>query len=98
MAQDAVLRRLETLADAAHRLPEEVKARHPHIPWEQVYRFRNVAAHDYERIELERVWEVIETHLPPLKRAIASEITPLTKQRRAAPASRQERPGRTRTA
>jgi uncharacterized protein with HEPN domain len=79
MAQDAVLRRLETLADAAHRLPEEIKAHHPHIPWDRVYGFRNVAAHDYERIEMEQVWDVIETHLPSLKLAIAAEITPLSK-------------------
>ncbi len=33
MVQDAVLRRLETLADAASKLSEPLKARHPDIPW-----------------------------------------------------------------
>ncbi len=84
MVQDAVLRRLETLADATHRLPEELKARHPHIPWDQIYKFRNVAAHDYERIDVQLVWTVVSTHLPPLKQALAGEITPLPKGGRRA--------------
>ena len=65
---------------------ETVKARHPDIPWEQIYRFRNVAAHDYERIALERIWEVVRTHLPPLERAIAAEIKPIAQPRRVEPA------------
>ena len=43
--QDAVLRRLETLADAASHLSEVVKARHAEIPWRQISDFRNVLAH-----------------------------------------------------
>lgn len=74
MVQDAVLRRLETLADATHRLQDEPKARHAHSPWEQIYRFRTVAAHAYETIDLPRIWEVVERHIPPLKQAIAAEI------------------------
>jgi len=45
MVQDAVLRRLETLAEAANRLSAELKVRHPGIPWRAIHGFRNVAAH-----------------------------------------------------
>ena len=74
IVQDAVLRRLETLADAAHKLSDVLKARHPDIPWPAVYRFRNVAAHAYETIDLERAWEVIERHLAPLQRVVEEEL------------------------
>ncbi len=43
MVQDAVLRRLENLADASHRLSPGLKARHPQIPRREVYGFRNIA-------------------------------------------------------
>ena len=36
LVQDAVLRRLETLAEAAGRLSPETKERHPEIPWREV--------------------------------------------------------------
>ena len=73
--QDAVLRRLETLADAASKLPEQLKSRHPEIPWREVYRFRNIAAHAYEYVGIERVWEIVRDHLPPLKRAVTEELS-----------------------
>ena len=59
IVQDAVLRRLETLADATSKLSDALKARHPEIPWPQVYGFRNIAAHAYESLDLSRVWEII---------------------------------------
>jgi uncharacterized protein with HEPN domain len=80
MIQDATLRRLETLADACHHLPDELKARHPLVPWNRIYRFRNVAAHAYEGINLEVTWQIIEDELPSLKRAIAAEIEPRPKR------------------
>lgn len=74
MIQDAVLRRLETLTDAAHRLPESMKQRHPQIPWREVRGFRNIAAHAYEGIDLTRVWEIVREHLEPLKKVVEAEI------------------------
>jgi uncharacterized protein with HEPN domain len=53
--QDAVLRRLEILADATAQLGTELKDRHPDIPWREVYGFRNIAAHAYLDVDLERV-------------------------------------------
>jgi uncharacterized protein with HEPN domain len=74
MMQDAVPRRLETLADATRQLSDPLKARHPEIPWWQVYGFRNIAAHAYEDIDLGRVWEIVTTYLPPLKAAVEQEL------------------------
>jgi uncharacterized protein with HEPN domain len=72
--QDAVLRRLETLADAAGHLSDALKARHPHVPWRQIVAFRNVLAHAYTTIRLDRVWEAITADLQALKTAVASEL------------------------
>lgn len=73
--QDAVLRRLETIADATHRLSPDLKERHPEVPWQQVYGFRNIAAHAYEKLDLRRVWEIVEHYLPPLKTVVDDELS-----------------------
>lgn len=73
--QDAVLRRLETLADAVNRLPDSLKSRHPTISWRGIYGFRNIAAHVYEQIDLARVWEVVENYLPELKAVVDQELS-----------------------
>lgn len=40
----------------------------------EVYGFRNIAAHAYLDIDLERVWEIVTDHLPPLRTAVQEEL------------------------
>ncbi len=79
MVHDAAMRRLETLGDAASQLSDELKLRHPATPWREIRGFRNVAAHDYQHIDLSRVWDTIERHLPALKTVVEAEIKRLAK-------------------
>ena len=72
--QDAVLWRLQTLAEATGKLSPEIKDRYPTIRWRAVYGFRNVAAHAYLELHLEEVWEIVEVHLPALKMAVDAEL------------------------
>lgn len=72
--QDAVLRRMETLADAAGHLSDTLKARHPEIPWRAIGDFRNVLAHGYMEIRLDRVWQAVVDDLPVLRTVILAEI------------------------
>lgn len=74
IVQDAVLRRLETLANAANRLSDDLKARHPEIRWRAIYGFRNIAAHGYLELDVTRVWATIEVHLPALKSIVIKEL------------------------
>ncbi len=74
LVQDAVLRRLETLADAAGKLPQPIRDRHPEIPWRDVQDFRNVAAHAYTEIDLEVVWRIVVDDLPLLRLAVEQEL------------------------
>ncbi len=72
--QDAVLRRMETLADAAAHLSDDLKARHPQIRWRQVSDFRNLLAHGYTEIRLDQVWQAIIQDLPALKAVVDDEL------------------------
>lgn len=71
--QDAVLRRLETAADAASRLSRELKARHPAIPWRQIGAFRNILAHGYMDLDLDQVWQAVANDLTALRTVIDEE-------------------------
>ncbi|MEL6501395.1 MAG: HepT-like ribonuclease domain-containing protein [Cyanobacteria bacterium J06623_1] len=70
--QDAVVRNLETLADATQRLPTEWKSKYSHINWRKVADFRNFLAHQYLDISLEIIWNVIQEQIPELKDCINS--------------------------
>lgn len=70
----AVARRLEIISEASRRLPEELKARHPSIPWRQMAAAGNVYRHDYEDVAARDVWDTVQLALPPLRRAIEQEL------------------------
>jgi uncharacterized protein with HEPN domain len=68
--QDAVIHRLELIGEAAGKLPAEVTAAMPTVPWAQIKGMRNLMVHQYWEISLKRVWAVVQNDLPPLIAAI----------------------------
>ena len=77
LIQDAVIRNLEIIGEAAKRVDEEYRAAHSQIPWRGMAALRDVLIHQYEGIELERVWAVVEGDLPMIKQAIAAVLPSL---------------------
>lgn len=80
MAVDACLRTLEIIGEATRRLPEEVRALDPEIPWRQMIALRNVVAHEYDRINLPVVWKTIQRDLPGIESRLA-RIEAIQRQR-----------------
>jgi uncharacterized protein with HEPN domain len=70
----AVTRCLEIISEASRRLPDDLKLRHPTIPWRQMAGAGNVYRHDYEDVAARYVWETIQRDLPPLRIVIEREI------------------------
>ena len=70
MAQDAVLRNFQVIGEATKQISEATRQRHPDIPWRQIAGFRDVLIHDYMGVNLRRVWNVIDQHLPQLEEAV----------------------------
>ena len=71
LLQDAVVRRLGIISEAAKHVPQEVRARYPDVPWRTMAGLRDVLIHEYFAVILKRVWEVITTDLPTVKPLLA---------------------------
>ncbi len=70
MRQDAIIRKLEIIGEAAKRLDDTVKALAPEIPWRQVAGMRDRLIHAYFGVDLALVWAVVGNELPLLRVAI----------------------------
>ena len=68
---DSVIRNLEIIGEAAKRLPEDFKTRHPEIAWHRIVGLRNRIVHNYFGIDLDIVWEILQRELPELKEKIS---------------------------
>jgi len=64
--QDAVIRRLEIIGEAARRIPEESRALLPELPWKRIVGMRNFLIHEYDGLDIGVIWDTVKTHLPEL--------------------------------
>lgn len=72
---DAALRNLQTLSEATQRLPDDLKAGCPDIPWRAISGFRNILVHNYlGEIDPLTVSTVIEQQLNPLESCIRAML------------------------
>lgn len=73
--QQAVILNLIVLGEAATKLAAEAPefvAAHPSVPWRQMRGMRNRMAHGYFEIDLDVVWETVQTSLPELERQLTA--------------------------
>jgi uncharacterized protein with HEPN domain len=64
--QNAVIRSLVVIGEAAAKVSPAVRAAHPEIPWREVTGMRHRLIHDYGEVRLAIVWTVVRDHLGPL--------------------------------
>ncbi len=72
--QNAILRRITIIGEATKRLSKDFRGQHPTIPWKEIAGMRDVITHDYDEVDLDEVWTVINKNLPQL----LDYIEPLT--------------------
>ncbi len=69
LVQDAVIRNLEVVGEAARNIERDHPAfatAHPDVPWEEMYLMRNRVAHGYFSVDLGIVWQTLQLELPKL--------------------------------
>lgn len=70
----AVTRALEVAGEAAKRLPEDVRARHPGIPWRLMAGMRDRLIHGYDTVDLDILWLTITQDAPAIREPLAEVI------------------------
>ena len=69
-----VERGVEIISEASRRLTDELKARHPEIPWAKVAGIGNVLRHEYEGISAPLMWKLVQDDLTPLEQVCREEL------------------------
>ncbi len=71
----AVTRCLEIVSEATRHLPQDLRDRHPDLPWRAIAGIGNVYRHEYDNVAEEIVWRTIQHSLAPLLEAIERELS-----------------------
>jgi uncharacterized protein with HEPN domain len=70
----AVERQLLVIGEASHHLTDEMKNTHTKIPWKRMIGLRNILAHEYGEILIERIWYIAKNNIPELIANIKSLV------------------------
>lgn len=79
--QSAILYQIIVMGEAAKRLSPEIRATTSHVPWKEIAGMRDILAHQYDRININTLWDVIQRDIVELEALImplieANENTP----------------------
>ena len=62
----ALLHLITVLGEAASRVPMSSRSAYPGIPWRDMIGMRNMVIHGYDVVDLDILWETVQTDLPGL--------------------------------
>ena len=68
--QSAVLYQIAIMGEAVKRLSPEFRRQSTEIPWTAMAGMRDKLIHDYEGVDVERVWLTLQTSIPSLLQSI----------------------------
>lgn len=75
MMQDAVIRNIEIMGEAAKGVSQITRGTHPEIPWKKIAGIRDRVIHGYFRVDLDIVWEVVDKELPRLREQVGAILS-----------------------
>lgn len=64
--QDAVVRNLEVIGEAAKNISSKLRKQQPKLPWKDMAGLRDKLIHHYFGINYDIVWNIVEKQLPAL--------------------------------
>ena len=77
LVRDAVERNIERISEATRHLPDDMKAKHPNIPWSQIAAIGNVLRHAYQVVDDRTIWDTVKRDVPPFKAAVEALLIAL---------------------
>lgn len=70
MRQDAVIRQLEIIGEAANKLSDDFRNAHPDFPIKEAVRMRNFLIHGYDEVDIDIVWKTIQQDIPSIQKVL----------------------------
>lgn len=64
----AVCMTLINIGELVKILDDDIKTQHKSIPWREISGMRDIVAHKYQTLKMERVWNTVRKDIPEFKK------------------------------
>jgi uncharacterized protein with HEPN domain len=79
-ATAALERFLEIVGEAVKRLPPDLRALHPEVPWKEIAGTRDRLSHGYDDVNHRILWNAVQNDVPVLLTAVEQMLRELDNQ------------------
>ena len=70
LIQTWIIHHLQIVGEAARAISQNLKEQYPDISWRDAADLRNLVVHEYFRINIDIIWDIVENDIPILKEQI----------------------------
>jgi uncharacterized protein with HEPN domain len=67
LLQHGICMSILSIGECANRLSDEFTEKYNEIQWIQIVAVRNIAAHSYQKLNMEQIWEAVVSDIPQLR-------------------------------
>ena len=68
--QDAIIRSFEVIDETVKMMDPALRGKKPDVEWQKIAGFSDFLIHQYDRVDLDTVWDKVQNHLPALKESV----------------------------
>ena len=84
-ATAALERFIEILGEAVKRLPMDLRAQRPSVPWKEIAGTRDRLSHGYDDVDYQVLWDAVQLDIPPLLATVEHMLKDLEVPRKECP-------------
>ena len=70
LKQNAIVREIEIIGEAAKNISKALKEKYPKIPWKEIIGTRNQMIHHYFGLDIDIIFNIIKQDIPKLEKQI----------------------------
>ena len=75
LLQDAIVRRLEIIGEAAGRVSSATQKKYENLPWQAMKGTRNRVIHEYDSVQIDIIWDIVQKDLPVLVKELEKIVS-----------------------